>query len=554
MRTHNWVGTVVLFFASFTSAQSNAVPGMDVSLGALGPMGALGRTGVFPNGMNGVAGETTACNVGSVTVDWLDGDGTVPMNDDHPWIAFLVAKETDERLVQISDRSYIKSGFGVFAQDVCGTCTGCGPFGICEYLAPGCSDTYTVGINGNRYWLAPYEEIDPWLGIWSAIGSLFDRGEPPVPAPADTDGVRSFTSAMGNALGPVAHRIEIRDADLDDPSAAFWYQGMYVVQGEPEANRDNNMASRAISPNWTGSSWDFGGGIGSLSSSGTVLGRWDGASVTSGTNGSDDGRVYIAVKVSGPVNGLYHYEYALHNRDNSRGVGSLRIPICAGARVLNAGFRDIDNNAANEWSVSVATAEVQFSTPDNPLLWNTIYNFWFDCDAGPVPSMVALDAFHAGPGAASFAVSGTSPGGLYNVYLGDGCSFGSPPLLGAFGTPAQPTLGNASYGYTNAGVNPGSLSVLFGGFESGTVPVGGGCTVYMALPGLPPIVTLHAAIADGMGVATHSLAIPNNAALEGMDAYVQALSVRPGGGPFQGMFEFSNGWQVRIGDLVSGCP
>ncbi len=550
MRKPRWIVALVLTSSMLLDAQSNAVPGMDVSLGDLGPINALGRSGTFPNGTNGAAGETTACNVGSIIVDWFDGDSTVPMNDDHPWIAFIAAKETDERFVQISDRSYIKAGFGVFAQSVCTPCTSCG---ICERLDPGCSDTYTVGINGNRFWLAPPEEINPWLGLWNGIGSLFDRGEPPVAPPNDTDGVRSFTFSMGNALGPVAHRIVISDTELNDPSATFWYQGMYVVKGEPEANRENNMATRVMTPAWNGSSWNLSPPFG-VSANGTVLNRWGGATLTSGTNGPDDGRVYVAVKVTGPTDGLYHYEYALHNRDNNRGVGELRIPICPLARVLNAGFHDIDDLAANQWSVAVGATEVVFTTPDNPLRWNSIYNFWFDSDAAPVPSMMALDAFDAGPGAASFNISTSTPGGLYNVYLGDGCSFTSPPVLGAFGSPAQPTLGNASYGYTNAGVNPGSVSVLFGGFQAGTVQVGGGCSVYMALPGMPPVITLNAVLADGSGVANHPLAIPNNVALEGLDANVQAISVRPSGGPFQSMFEFSSGWQVRIGSAVSDCP
>ena len=531
------------------SAQANAINGMDVELGELGPIQVLGRTGTFPNGINGAAGETTACNVGTVIVDWFDGDSTVPMNDDHPWIAFLVTKETRDRFVQISDRSHVKAGFGVLAQSVCQPCNSCG---ICDILEPGCSDTYTVGINGNRYWLAPAEELDPFRGSWAAIGSLFDRGEPPVLPPADTDGQRSFTFSMGNALGPIENRIEIPDAELDDPTADFYYQGMYVVKGEPEAVRDNNMAWRRINPTWNGSSWSLAT-IGN-DGLGSVLTRWSDATITSGANGGEDGRVYMGVKVTGPVDGLYHYEYALHNRDNSSGVGGLRIPICPDARILNAGFRDIDGNPANEWSFTVDASEVVFSTANNPLRWNTIYNFWFDSDAAPVDSMVTLEAFDVGPGAASFSFSGRTPSGLYNVYQGDGCSFVGPPVLGATGSPARPTLGNASYGYTNAGVNPGSLSVLFGGFQAGSVSVAPGCTVYMALPGMPPIQTLNTALANGGGVATHALPIPGNVSFEGLSGYVQALSVRPSGGPFQSLFELSNGWEVRIGSNTSGCP
>ena len=38
---------------------------------------------------------------------------------------------------------------------------------------------------------------------------------------------------------------------------------------------------------------------------------------------ASDGRVFVGVRVTGPVQGRYHYEYAVHNRDNRRGLRSL---------------------------------------------------------------------------------------------------------------------------------------------------------------------------------------------------------------------------------------
>ena len=87
-----------------------------------------------------------------------------------------------------------------------------------------------------------------------------------------------------------------------------------------------------------------------------MLDRWSGATVTEGSNGgtgtlSDfDGRFLVGVKVTGPVNGMWHYEYAVQNLDNSRGGASFRLPVCPSARVENFGFRDIDLDAANDWT------------------------------------------------------------------------------------------------------------------------------------------------------------------------------------------------------------
>ena len=425
--------------AGAAGAQSNSIPGLDVRLGELGPIQALGRRA--EGGVNGVAFLTTACNVGTVTVPWIDGDSTVPMGDDHPWIAFLVARYDGQRLVQISDRSYVKAGFNVFAGNLCGQCSSC-PGGICSFLAPGCSDTYSVSTNGESYFLAPPDEIDPFEVTWDPFGTHFDRGEPPVAPPFDTDGVRSLTQQMVSALGPVAHRVRVRDADLAVPGASFWFQGAYLVKGEPEAARANDLGSRGVVPTWAGTHWDLAA-TGPLQL-GTVLRRWPGATVTSATNGASDGRVYVAVQVSGPTNGLYHYEYALHNRDNARGVRSFRLPLCSTARALGFEFRDIDGDPSNDWSFTRVGDELVVSTTSSPLRWNTIFNVAFDSDAIPGPGSAVLEAHAPGPGAASFEVATGVPGVLALALVAEGGgSAAVPPILlgpGGAGAPAAPWL------------------------------------------------------------------------------------------------------------------
>ena len=144
---------LLLVAGDAAGAQSNAIPGLDVRLGELGPIQALGRRA--EGGVNGIAFLTTACNVGTVTVPWIDGDSTVPMGDDHPWIAFLVARYDGQRLVQISDRSYVKHGFFAQSNSNCTPCTPPpGPTGT--FLGVGCSDTYGTSSNGDNFWLGLY--------------------------------------------------------------------------------------------------------------------------------------------------------------------------------------------------------------------------------------------------------------------------------------------------------------------------------------------------------------------------------------------------------------
>ncbi|MCZ6598257.1 MAG: hypothetical protein O7B99_11510 [Planctomycetota bacterium] len=530
--------------AGTTDAQSNVVPGLDVQLAKMDQISALGRVGTYPNGMNGVAQATTACNKGTVKVPWEQA-----MDPDHPFITFLVGRETDGRLTQISDYSYVKHGFFALTSSFCDTCQE-GPFGGGDILGLGCSDTYSVQNNGDNYWLAPAEEIDPWLGFWDPICSHFDMGEPAVNPPFDCDGNRSLTSGMATALGPVGHRINIPDQEFLI-AGDFYYQGYYVVEGEAESLRENNLLSRTFTPSWSGTKWNLPSPAGSVE--GSILERWSGATVTSEKNGNDDGRVYVALKVTGPTDGLYHYEYAIHNRDNFRGVSSLSIPICSGARVLNTGSSDLDGHPANNWTVAVGATDVTFSTNINPVRWNTFYNFWFDSDAAPLGGTATLDQFDPGAGAASIALTTGAPLGLYNVYLGDGCSgTGSFPVLSATGNPPQATLGNPTFGFQVTGSVPNQMNVLVLSLQAGAIDVGGGCTQWFGGT-LSSAALVMMTTSDGSGVASYATPVPSSPSLEGAFANVQAAGFNPGGGLISG-FDLSNGLQVRVGDSVSGCP
>jgi hypothetical protein len=399
------LSALVLFVAAASaaaSAQSNSVPGTDIRLGSLGGMKYWGRIGGgFPNGVNGLSISTTACNIGTNPVGWFQ-----PMATDHPSIAFLLVREENGRLVQISDRSYVKHGFFATNQSSCSQCPN--PGSNPTHLLPGCSDTYSTNNNGDQYYLGPPSEIDPWLGQWTSQCSHFDRGEPPVAPPQDCDNIRSLTQTQAGNLGPVGHRINVTDANLDHPGAKFYYQGMYVILGEPEANRGNNLLSAEFTPTWNGSGWSLSAGGPQVP--GSVLQRWSGATVRSSTNGVNDGRLFVAVVVTKPAGGPYHYEFAIHNRDNQRGVGAFRIPLHPSAKVFNVGFGDFDGDTGNDWTSAISATELAFSTQAHPLEWNSIFNFWFDSYGPPTAKSVSLDQFLPGIGSPTVTISSTAPG------------------------------------------------------------------------------------------------------------------------------------------------
>jgi hypothetical protein len=546
------------------AAQPGANAGVDVSLGILGPqLATAGRSGTVGTGFVGMAMATTSCNPGTINVPWLQY-----MDSRHPCIGFMVVREQNGRLYQVSDRSYVKHGFFALSNSQCTPCTYASNG---TWLGIGCSDTYATGNNGNNFDLAPPDEIDPWSGVWTVRCSLFDRGFPAVPAPADCDGVES---ARNPPAGP-GWRVKINDADMVG-GGIYYYCAHYVIMswtqasvgpsgspvpqpagnptgplGEPDGNRDNNMGSRAMTVGFSTTTGAATFATSGTQLQGTVLQRWTGAAIQSSSNGVADGRVYVASKVTGPVDGIYHYEFAAHNRDNAGGISAFRVPVCPNARVVNAGFHDTDVplNAANDWTFTRAGNEIAWTAPaGNALRWNGLFNFWFDSDAAPAPSSAILDEATLLRGAApTFTVGIQAPLGNYNVNTGAGCGSPAAPTLFATGTPPRATLGNAGFGLASSGNAPGATGVLLASLFSSTLPVPP-CSLYLGID----LFVLTSANANAAGVVSYALPIPNDGLLEGTNFHVQHLEAEIGG-QLLGFADASNGLTVRIGSAIPGC-
>lgn len=394
----------VAAFAGALAAQSNVVPGLDGRISNIDNLTYQGRRGsAYPGGEVGLSMLNDMCNPGTVNIPWYSA-----MNPDHPKFGFLLVRLAGDRLEQISDWSFCKHAFvSINDSGACGTCTWTGGG---QVMGVHCSDTYSEFNNANRYDLAPPAEIDPWLGTWNPIGSYFDRGDPTVGGAAATDGNRSLSSAQILAFDDVKNRMVVREADLLTAGASYFYGIQLIHIGESVTTRGDNFASRGCTPQWNGSSWSFPN-TGAMVH-GSILQNWPGAVLGFGQNGNDDGRFCVAVKTSYVGNGVYHYEYAVHNMDNHRAGATLRVPVPAGAAVTNLSFRDIDHDPLNQWTSSVVGNEVVFAaSATNPLEWNTIYNFGFDCAAGPGLGNVAIDEARVGPGALTVSIASHVPGG-----------------------------------------------------------------------------------------------------------------------------------------------
>ncbi|MGE3171721.1 MAG: lamin tail domain-containing protein [Planctomycetota bacterium] len=359
----------------------------------------FGRRGApFPNGEAALGFRIDYCNTGSVGIPVQ-----AAMAANHPFVAVMVARESAGRMLQISDRSFCFHQFlALNGPSPCGPCSG----GTGTLIGPACSEALSSGNLGNRFWLGPATEIDPWRGDWSPVGSYFDRGDPDTGSPQNADGIRSTI----NITDPVTNRLIVRETELQT-AGSYYVATQLVVRGEAAANRGDNIAFRQFTPTWTGTSWQVPTGS-SPTQNGTVLTAWSGASVGTGRNGNDDGTFAVGVKTTDLGGGNYHYEYAVHNIDNARGGASLRIPVPASSIVGNMSFRDIDANALNNWIGTHVGNEVVFTAPpSNPLDWNSIYNFGFDCNRSPGGGSVAIDQARIGPGALSVAVPARIPTG-----------------------------------------------------------------------------------------------------------------------------------------------
>lgn len=441
--------------AAVAHAQANAVPGTDVNLYEVDGPTIYGRRGpAYPNGEVGVGISHAFCNAGTVHVPWVTSPTTSgQMTDEHFKIAFLLARESNGRMVQISKRNtYVKHSRVTYnlGSSLCGTCQN----GPGSTFRIGCFDAYSTGFNGDRFNLGPSDEIDPWLGTFNPVGSYFDRGDPAVAGAQANDGTQSLTSSQVNAFDPVKNRITVAESDLLQ-SGQFYAQAQLLCEREPVANRGNNLRSARLGFNWNGN-WqvsDLGN-----QRSGSILNQWSGARVELGGNGNDDGRFAVAARVTGPVGGLYRYEYAVHNIDNHRGAASFRIPLTGAITVQNVGFRDIDDNPLNDWTFSMSSTELAWSAAaNNALDWNTIYNFYFESPTAPGAGGALLEQARLGGGALTVAVPTDVPGGVTVATLrtiGSSCGscktsfyehFANPATVDLAGSSLTMTLQNGSY-------------------------------------------------------------------------------------------------------------
>ncbi|MFN8177741.1 MAG: FlgD immunoglobulin-like domain containing protein [bacterium] len=408
-----WVGTLDLRLDASTPdpkdrrevlepPQSPLAP-LDLQLGGLSGIVSQGRTGTYPNGLNGLSAQTMSCNPGSANIPW-----NAPMAETHPFIALALFRVANGVLEEVG-QNWIKHAFFALSDNGCGY--GCPHGSDGSYLAIGCSDIYSAGNNGTRYYLGPRKEVDPYRGTWTACGSFFDE-----PVVHDADCNRNYDGTEPNNVN---HRLVVADGDLGNAGATYFYEGAYYVANDGVP--DNNIGWRQCTMSWNGSTWIFstvGGGV--TPNYGCVAETW-GDSHQRKDLATDDGPVVLSEQVTDLGGGSFHYEYALYNLRSNRGVYSFSVPV-GSANLTNVGFHDIDQDGTNDWTVTVANGVVTWATQDyntNPdanwLSSEKLYNFRFDADVPPVAGQVQCGIFRPGVGTSCFIDTQTPNGGATAV-------------------------------------------------------------------------------------------------------------------------------------------
>jgi hypothetical protein len=370
--------------------QMPAAP-IDVSLSAMGSLTSLGRLGTYPNGRNGLSMSTTSCNVGSNNIPWQ-----APMQVSHPVISMNMYRIYNGRFEQIG-WSWLKHGFLATNSPGCGSCQNPGTGSL---LGPGCSDTYGTGNNGDRFYLGGRDEVNPWTGVWTCQNSYFSNYV--------NDCVRRNTGSEFSG-DPVAHRLEVYDSDLNVSGAQFFYEAYYINGND--FDHYNNIGSREATATWTGSSWSFNTTGAQIQ--GPAINRWGQMRDTAVPR--TEGDVIVAVQTTNLGGGNWHYEIAVYNHDLDRQVREFVVPKMPGATVSNVGFRDVDKDGSNQWTMQVTNDRIKWSTGTfgsqgaNPLKYSNTFNFWFDCNQAPVDGKVTLGLFKPGTGTQLTANSKVPP-------------------------------------------------------------------------------------------------------------------------------------------------
>ena len=231
-------------------------------------------------------------------------------------------------------------------------------------MGAGCSDTYSTDLNAAQGDLGSRALINPFTGTFQSTA-------------------RDHTGHVHNGT---SHRILVEGSDLNttlNPGATYYVEVQYISSDEHtwcgshpgQCNMYNNASYRRFNVTGT-TSFSFSPAGETVRMSGAVN-VWPGATINpiEPAPGAD-GRAFIAWKVTGPLAGVWHYEYALYNENLDRAIQSFSVPLGCGMTVGNLGFHAPLNhpgfpNDGSQGGVGFSNAPWTANQTASALTWTT---------------------------------------------------------------------------------------------------------------------------------------------------------------------------------------
>ena len=235
------------------------------------------------------------------------------------------------------------------------------------------------------------------------------------------------TDHTGHTHTGTSHRILVEASDLNttlNPGATYYAEAQYVTpheyawcQAHPgQCNMYNNASYRRFNVSGT-TSFTFSP-VGSTVRMTPAINAWTGATINPIEPAPGvDGRAFIAYKVTNPVAGVWHYEYAIYNQNLDRAIQSFSVPLGCGITVSNLGFHAPPNHPgfANDgtlgnagfsnaaWTSNQTASALSWNSETfaqnqnaNAIRWGTLYNFRFDSNRPPQAANATIGFFKTG--------------------------------------------------------------------------------------------------------------------------------------------------------------
>lgn len=317
-------------------------------------------------------------------------------NDQHPYLIWNMYRVNADGSLEQIGRSGVKQAF----LTTNGGCLDSNDHNS-HVLGRGCTDTYSTGNNDSNSALSPRSEILPDTGQWGRCGSIFDT---------NCDGVSNPSPGPDNYfLRLIVGESQI--APSHNPGASWLFESWYLAR--EDVNIYNSMATLDVTPDWTGSVWDFdysGYGLG------TAIDRWVGPPGSGKLISEivvERGHAKVAVKVTDLGRNRWRYNYAVMNLDvvfaqtegaepnlrilSTQGFDGFGVAVNATrfSGIRSQQFRDGDLDSGNDWAFTRRRQMARWNngpSTDTSLGWGMLYSFSFVSSSPPVMGDATLFA------------------------------------------------------------------------------------------------------------------------------------------------------------------